>query len=233
MTKTIHGTDEIMFLDRSEGETARLVALARRAGLLSEADDPDLAGWETILLELHRLLRGPRIAAVLSCPECGAEASLIFGIADLPRGAVAEGAVVAGADLRALRLGDLLAADGAGNAEDRLTLLLARSAGRDPAWATQVLQGAERGAAVDALETLAAGLDIDLATTCVECGGGITTPFDVAHFVLAECEAGARHLLDDVHRIALAYHWSEAAILELPRARRQDYLARIEALTQI
>ncbi len=38
----------------------------------------------------------------------------------------------------------------------------------------------------------------------------------------------AADLLADVHTVASAYHWSEAEILSLPRARRMQYLARID-----
>lgn len=41
-------------------------------------------------------------------------------------------------------------------------------------------------------------------------------------------DARAEDLLTDVHTVASAYHWSEAEILALPRARRMQYLARID-----
>jgi hypothetical protein len=34
-------------------------------------------------------------------------------------------------------------------------------------------------------------------------------------------------LLDAVHQLARAYHWSEREILALPRERRRQYLARV------
>jgi hypothetical protein len=38
----------------------------------------------------------------------------------------------------------------------------------------------------------------------------------------------AAGLLRDVHRLALAYHWSEAAIWSLPLRRRFAYLMELE-----
>ncbi|MFB4317336.1 hypothetical protein [Actinomadura sp. 21ATH] len=39
----------------------------------------------------------------------------------------------------------------------------------------------------------------------------------------------AARLLEDVHRIALAYHWPEPRIWDLPVRRRLAYLLRLEA----
>jgi hypothetical protein len=39
----------------------------------------------------------------------------------------------------------------------------------------------------------------------------------------------ARRLWRDVHVLARTYHWEEGTILALPRPRRCDYLALIEA----
>lgn len=36
-------------------------------------------------------------------------------------------------------------------------------------------------------------------------------------------------MLEDIHRLATRYHWSEEAILRLPLARRADYLSLIES----
>ena len=39
----------------------------------------------------------------------------------------------------------------------------------------------------------------------------------------------ARGLLREVHRIALAYHWSEPQVWDLPLQRRLAYLMQLEA----
>jgi hypothetical protein len=39
----------------------------------------------------------------------------------------------------------------------------------------------------------------------------------------------AARLLQDVHRLALAYHWSEPQIWNLPLRRRLAYLLQLEA----
>ena len=44
-----------------------------------------------------------------------------------------------------------------------------------------------------------------------------------------ELTGKAGGLLADVHRIAIAYHWSEPQIWDLPLSRRLAYLLRLEA----
>jgi hypothetical protein len=224
----ITGTDEMMLLGGATGECARLAEFAMRIGALASGEDPELPVWEERLLELRRRLLGSRISAELICPSCAAKVALIFGDDDLPRAPPTVVAEVDGEKLRALRLSDVLEVEARNGVERRLELLLAQAAGRDVDWAKQVLVGPSRAAAVAALEQAVAGLDLQIGTTCTECGGNIVAPFDVPKFVLTELEAETRRLLDGVHRIASTYHWSEAEILALPRERRQAYLTRIE-----
>jgi hypothetical protein len=222
----ITGLQEMRFLAQAGGDAARLAALARAMGVLAADADPDLAGWEVCLLALRRALSGPRIHAELTCPECGEGNALIFGVDDLPTTAPPVAETVANVPLRALRLSDLEAVEAAGG--NRLEAVLARASDRDADWARAILAGPGAARAVEALERSLAGLDIQLATNCTECGADIVSPFDVQGFVMAERAGTARRLLDEVHMIARAYHWSEAEILSLPRDRRLAYLARIE-----
>ena len=63
--------------------------------------------------------------------------------------------------------------------------------------------------------------------TCGECGHRWVAPVDIAGVLLRDVDAWARRYLDEVHRIASAYHWSERDILALSAARRQFYLEAI------
>jgi hypothetical protein len=62
-----------------------------------------------------------------------------------------------------------------------------------------------------------------LAGTCPQCGGAVQVWFDALGFALRELCAQARAVVDDVDVLARSYHWSEDAILGLPRARRVAY----------
>lgn len=64
-----------------------------------------------------------------------------------------------------------------------------------------------------------------LALNCPACGHRWSEPLDVAALIKADTEAAATRLLQEVHLLATAYHWSERDILALPPARRRFYLA--------
>ena len=50
---------------------------------------------------------------------------------------------------------------------------------------------------------------------------------DIARILATEIVIAADTLMDDIHDLALAYHWSEEAILALAPVRRRGYLQRL------
>ncbi|HKQ29815.1 MAG TPA: hypothetical protein VJS66_00900 [Burkholderiales bacterium] len=68
---------------------------------------------------------------------------------------------------------------------------------------------------------------LELETECPSCATNVRIPFDLEATLLAQLQSRQRRLLSDIHRLASAYHWSEAAILELPAWRRRAYLAQL------
>jgi hypothetical protein len=71
--------------------------------------------------------------------------------------------------------------------------------------------------------------DVSFDQTCPECGARWSAPFDVGAYLWREIEADGARLLDDVDALARVYGWSEAEILSLSSARRQQYLRRVGA----
>jgi hypothetical protein len=69
---------------------------------------------------------------------------------------------------------------------------------------------------------------LELHTQCPHCGGAIAIPFDLEAELLHLLANEQPRVLDEVHRLAVAYHWSEPEIMALPVARRRQYLQRIE-----
>ena len=63
---------------------------------------------------------------------------------------------------------------------------------------------------------------------CPECGLGQTVPVDLQELALAVPRRAQHGLIQDVHRIARAYHWTEDRVAALPPWRRARYLALIE-----
>lgn len=230
--RELTGQDEMAFLDRPPGGVhTRLAGLAAavEGAVPAALAGLDLAAWEDRLLGLRARLLGRRIEAEAQCPSCGARVALIFSADDLPREPATEAA-----GLGPLHLGDLLALEAEGlTGEAGLAALLAAATRTPRAAAAERLAGPDRAALVAALETRAAGLGLELGTACTDCATAMTVPFDIARFLDDELAGRATRLLDEIHLIATAYHWSEAAILALPTARRRAYLDRILAASTL
>ena len=64
---------------------------------------------------------------------------------------------------------------------------------------------------------------------CPHCGLQTDFPVDLEALALSELEKVQTQLLQDLHRLATHYHWSESEILDLTPQRRARYLQLIEA----
>ncbi len=74
-----------------------------------------------------------------------------------------------------------------------------------------------------AVEQQVPELATDINCECPECDAKNLVHFDPYQGLVSRID----ELLDEVHLIASAYHWTEQEILQLPNARRKDYLKRI------
>lgn len=82
-----------------------------------------------------------------------------------------------------------------------------------------------RIAAIEAaLESIAPGVVLRLQSRCPECGAANEIELDPYRVLSRRSDI----LLQEVHQIAMHYHWHETDILALPRARRQRYLQLID-----
>jgi hypothetical protein len=68
-----------------------------------------------------------------------------------------------------------------------------------------------------------------VAVSCPQCVAEMDFPVDLEALALREMEKIQRELLQNVHRLALRYHWNESEILDLTPERRAKYLRLIEA----
>lgn len=82
------------------------------------------------------------------------------------------------------------------------------------------------GAALEAADPLTA-LSID--TTCPFCGKLLCVEVDLELLLIEGLRSKQRNLLEQIHRLASRYHWSEADIIAIPYWRRQRYLSRLAA----
>ena len=78
-----------------------------------------------------------------------------------------------------------------------------------------------------AMSVLGPALRAEVAGVCPECSADVALDVDARELCLTELRFLANSVLDDVHVIATAYGWPEAAILGLPSSRRTRYAALI------
>ena len=70
-------------------------------------------------------------------------------------------------------------------------------------------------------------LNVAIGFTCSVCGTAFSRRFDAPSYLWTDIERLAQALIDDVHRLACAYGWTERDILSMGRRRRAAYLARL------
>jgi hypothetical protein len=183
-----------------------------------------------LILQLRRMTLGDRFAAVFSCAACKRPMDVEFlaqdiAIAPRPQNAAAYTWVSEDAQ-RVVRYRLPNGADqeavAALPASEAVEALLARCVIDDGG---TPLSNEERAAVIAEMDARAPQIDLELELNCPECGHSFTTPFDCTSFFFSEIRAQSRHLIREVHYLALHYHWSEAEILNLQRDRRRRYLA--------
>jgi len=180
-----------------------------------------------LILQLRRMTLGDRFAAVFSCPACRHAMDVEFLAQDIliePRPQSAATYTWQGQRSVRYRL-----PNGAGQEavaellpEEAVEVLLARCVIDDGG---SPLGVEERAALIADMDVHAPQIDLELDLKCPECGHSFTTPFDCTSFFFSEIRAQSRHLMREVHYLALHYHWSESEILNLQRDRRREYLS--------
>lgn len=209
-------------LDRS----ALLAAAARPDWDAASIVDRPLGAVNASLLQLRSASFGPHIAGHADCAQCGQrlaftlDARQLLALADADTRPSSTDA--AGLRLRAPSLRDLAAVAHEADAERATRTLLARCtlAGDAAQIDTAALREAEQ--ALDALDPQA---DLAIALHCVACGHAGAAQLDPGALLWDDIETQAQRLLEQVHRLASAYGWSEDQILALSPARRASYLA--------
>lgn len=187
------------------------------------------------LLNLRERTFGPRLAAVSACPACSQVLEFTVNTADIriaPASQPSETIALAyaGYELQ-FRLPDTLdlatmspGADRQTNSQHllRRCVTSARRAGAEiPA---EDLPPEVVAAVSERMAEADPQADVQLDLACPQCEHRWHSPFDIVSFFWSEIHALALRLLNDVHALASAYGWSEAAILALAPARRQAYL---------
>jgi hypothetical protein len=82
---------------------------------------------------------------------------------------------------------------------------------------------------MELFEAMHEGAEFTCETVCPQCGAVDLADLDIGRFLWFEVRNAARRLLLEIHELASAYGWSEAAILGMSPQRRQGYLAMVRA----
>lgn len=188
---------------------------------------------DLLVLKLRMLTLGDEFHAVLSCPACAKSMDVLFKGSDVPVERPAQ--VKASYELeltgevcreRTIRFRLPTGADqevALGSPVDTgIEILIGRCLLDDGGMA---LNADEREQLQNAIERSAPKVELELALSCPECNQEFVFPFDITAFFLLELRNNSRNLLREIHSLAFYYHWTEAEILQLDRARRRAYLS--------
>ena len=226
--------------------TALLAATVQTIGGISPIGREHVRGLtigdrERLLLALYAASFGGTAETVILCGACGAMAELpldLDAMLDAPASAPSSPEHSLNVRHARLRLRLLTGADQERAARlaltdpDRAAEMLRRACIVAAAGRKGALDPAEIGTDIDepleaALRSLDPWAETIISVECPNCGGEVRGTLDALSLLSSRLgPPGAIPL--DVDRLARAYHWSEEAILALPTARRQRYLALLD-----
>ncbi len=231
--------DDARLLDCSDRATEldrpwRELALLESASGVSSDELARLSIGERdrLLLRIRIATFGERIECETSCPRCGARLELALDATQL----LMPHRTVALSDLEVtdeewtvrFRLPDstdiaAIGADAMSNADailaERCIAVVSSANG------SVELPARVRERVVERMATLDPQADVLLDLSCIVCEAEWQTPFDPAELFLREVDGYASRLTAEVHRLAIAYGWSESSILAMGAARRQRYMS--------
>jgi len=194
-----------------------------------------LSDRDRIVALLHAVCFGDRVESRVTCSACRDTFEVDFSLASLiesleseERSGDVEGPdehgkyrLAGGGSFRLPTTDDERAVAGL-PIEEAMRELVRRCAATDQA--TSDYEKLDR-----AMAAVAPVVDLDFTATCAVCGVEQTVHFDLVSFFVAALARERPLLMREIHKLALAYHWSRAEILALPRSVRRAHVALIEA----
>jgi hypothetical protein len=228
------GLDDLLLCEAPAFDAALAVALVDRLAAPGNGRPLEAAGLcvtdlDALLVSLRRALLGDLIRGETDCPaeNCGQRIDVSFDAGDYlahcqpesvpevePEG---EGWYSLRGTLIRFRLPTAADVIGVASHPDPEGALARRCVAPE-GLSEEILSRVQ-----EAMEHLAPSLSQDLTARCPECGAAVSVAFNARSFCLRELRDGAAFLYEDVALLAGRFHWSEADILALPRARRLRY----------
>lgn len=225
-------------LDRPAFVTAVLAAALERIGDQPadsrRVDDLCVADRQYLMLRLAALIDGEQVWLKVNCGHCKALFDVDLSLDDLPVKPAGPSFPLATLRIegRALVVRVPTGADQAliGTQSEREAMMMLLQSciqsvdGQPPAreYIRALSQSAIEG--IDsALDDVSPAVCNQLLVVCPECGN--KQQADLDHYALTGLHK--YFFYEEVHTLASHYHWSEAAILDLPQARRRLYIDMI------
>ena len=229
------GLDEEGVGSRGSLDAIRLLdrLLVQEPGAAVQPGDAEaltLPERDLLLAAAWRMAAGPRVVDTLTCAACGSPFDLDFSLDDLVEQVrLATGELPADQGVYQLPGGVRFRLPT--GADERAVLGLPEDQAERALLARCIVEGdpdIDGPAAVAAMERVGSGVDVEFDAACPECGHAHAVRFQMQDYLLGAMAAEWGGLVDDVHRIALAYRWSLHEILSLPRARRRAFVALLD-----
>lgn len=191
------------------------------------------------LLSVREALFGPHLHCITSCPKCGGQLELTFGIAEIRVAAPKLSSIETytlqadGYDVQfrlpnssdVLSISELPDVSQARRSLFERCVQVAMQDGQEIA-VNELTEEVEKKIALRMTE-LDPQADIQIALNCPACSAKWSSTFDISTYLWTEINAWAIRMLREIHRLASAYGWREAEILALSPIRRQLYLELI------
>jgi hypothetical protein len=214
---------------------------AERAARLSVIDR------DLLILCLRTLTFGRKIWGITNCPHqrCGVKLDFTFDLSfvvlpPVPLSTIKSSSVSKGADRFDFSFREPNGLDQAAIAalavSDPYAAWLNLCAGCIVKWgaadgiSTEMLRELPREILLALDQSMAANmetLDWDIKLTCVDCEQSFVSTLDIQAYFWQELQFSSENLWEEIHLLALFYHWSEADILSLTRWKRKLYLGFI------
>jgi len=192
------------------------------------------------LLRLRQVSFGSELRGYVPCASCGTRLEFSMSIPPLvahlerlePGGPVRWTRGARTFSMRPVTSEDLLAVVRAPDAPTARRVLLARclsatDAGGGVACADPI-DDAE-ALMLEQFDRLHEGAEIVCELRCPACASVARVDLDIGRFLWSEVRHAAAGLLREVHELAAAYGWTEAAILAMSDRRRRTYLEMVRA----
>jgi len=233
--------------------SGELAPIARTTALLARCvtpfagadafEDMTMGDREALLLHIRRMTFGDRLNCLLSCPACSGRMdfqlnteTLIVPAAAGARPQYDEDFLVDGITFRVKfrvptgRDVQQAVANSAAVPDSAVHALIARclesvhqADTKEEVPSTKWPAGLARQVAARMSE-LDPQAETKLHVECPACRHAFSVFFDIADFLFRELREQERRFYEEVHQLALAYHWGEAEILRMTVRKRQLYL---------